>query len=130
MARLPLVLSALLLGLAPGLASPSHRGAVRRTHSLVAHKAKVAPALQPADVYDADYPVDMAKLTPQELRYKAQADYAKAIAKLKKEAAEAEAARQAMEAELRDLEEAKRRAKTAAAEALEAKRELEKLRAE
>merc|ERR1719252_100129 len=39
----------------------------------------------------------MATLTPQELRYKAQANYAKAVAALKKEVAEAEAARIEME---------------------------------
>merc|ERR1719305_1676910 len=37
----------------------------------------------------------MATLTPQELRYKAQANYAKAVAALKKEVAEAEAASRA-----------------------------------
>merc|ERR1719213_1567006 len=64
----------------------------------------VAPALQPSDVYDADFPVDMAQKTPMELRYQAQADYAKAVQALKKEAAEAEAARKAIEAELAELE--------------------------
>merc|ERR1719198_2790021 len=69
-------------------------------------QTKAVPALQPADVYDADFPVDMATLTPQELRYKAQADYAKAVAKLKKEAAEAEAARKEMEKVLAEYKEA------------------------
>merc|ERR1719262_1728570 len=62
----------------------------------------------------------MATLTPQELRYKAQANYAKAVAALKKEAAEAEAARLEMEKLLKEYEaaaEAARRAK-ADAEAL------------
>merc|ERR1719428_2272639 len=62
----------------------------------------------------------MAQLTPQELRYKAQANYAKAVAALKKEAAEAEAARKEMEKLLKEYEaaaEAARRAK-ADAEAL------------
>merc|ERR1719375_2075363 len=62
----------------------------------------------------------MATLTPQELRYKAQANYAKAVAALKKEAAEAEAARKEMERLLKEYEaaaEAARRAK-ADAEAL------------
>merc|ERR1719324_1611 len=62
----------------------------------------------------------MATLTPQELRYKAQANYAKAVAALKKEGAEAEAARKEMEKLLKEYEaaaEAARRAK-ADAEAL------------
>merc|ERR1719460_3579984 len=62
----------------------------------------------------------MATLTPQELRYKAQANYAKAVAALKKEVAEAEAARIEMEKLLKEYEaaaEAARRAK-ADAEAL------------
>merc|ERR1719265_180532 len=62
----------------------------------------------------------MATLTPQELRYKAQANYAKAVAALKKEVAEAEAARKEMEKLLAEYEaaaEAARRAK-ADAEAL------------
>merc|ERR550537_1994616 len=85
-----------------------------------ASKAAAVPALQPADVYDADYPSDTATLTPQELRYKAQANYAKAVAQLKREAAEAEAARKEMERLLKEYEaaaEAARRAK-ADAEAL------------
>jgi len=77
-------------------------------------QAKAVPALQPADVFDSDFPVDMATLTPQELRYKAQANYAKAVAALKKEVAEAEAARIEMEKLLKEYEaaaEAARRAK-------------------
>merc|ERR1719375_1956912 len=84
------------------------------------NKAAAVPALQPADVFDEDFPVDMATLTPQELRYKAQANYAKVVAALKKEAAEAEAARKEMERLLKEYEaaaEAARRAK-ADAEAL------------
>merc|ERR1719326_2732330 len=76
--------------------------------------ASAVPALQPADVSDSDFPVDMAGLTPQELRYKAQANYAKAVAALKKEVAEAEAARKEMEKLLADYEaaaEAARKAK-------------------
>jgi len=59
-------------------------------------KAGSVPALQPTEVYDADYPIDSVKQTPHELRYKAQANYARALAALKREAAEAEAARKAM----------------------------------
>merc|ERR1719359_1091952 len=77
--------------------------------------AGAVPNLQPADVFDADFPVDMAGRTPQELRYQAQADYARAIAALKREAAEAEAARLEMEKELKELIAAKEAA--AAAEA-------------
>lgn len=93
-------------------------------------RAGTAPALQPSEVYDVDYPVDMAKLTPEELRYRAQADYARAIAALKREAAEAEAAKKAMEAELQDLLRAKERARKAAEEALRAKGDVDRLRAE
>merc|ERR1719174_1267427 len=57
----------------------------------------------------------MAGLTPQELRYRAQADYAKAVAALKREAAEAEAARIAMEKELKELIAAKEAAANAKA---------------
>merc|ERR1719185_53456 len=67
-------------------------------------ETKAVPALQPADVFDSDFPVDMATLTPQELRYKAQANYAKAVAALKKEVAEAEAARLEMEKLLKEYE--------------------------
>merc|ERR1719158_1389010 len=59
----------------------------------------------------------MATLTPQELRYKAQANYAKAVAALKKEAAEAEAARIEMEKELAELQAAKDAAANAKADA-------------
>merc|ERR1719364_674421 len=95
--------------------------------SFMVSTRRAAPALQPSEVYDKDYPVDMAKLTPEELRYKAQSDYAKAIAALKKEAAEADAAKKAMEAELQELIKAKERAKHAAEEALRAKESVEKL---
>merc|ERR1719214_572182 len=93
------------------------------TKAAAGAKVAAVPALQPADVFDADFPVDMAGLTPQELRYRAQADYAKAVAALKREAAEAEAARLEMEKELKELIAAKEaaaaeaRAKAAAAEA-------------
>merc|ERR1719217_616734 len=79
------------------------------------------PNLQPANVYDQDFPVDMAQKTPQELRYQAQADYAKAINRLKAEAAEAEAARIEMEKQLKVLEDAKAAAAKAAADAKNAK---------
>merc|ERR1719299_332167 len=80
-------------------------------------KTAAVPALQPADVFDSDFPVDMATLTPQELRYKAQANYAKAVAALKKEAAEAEAARKEMEKLLREYEAAAEAARQAKADA-------------
>merc|ERR1719473_2525840 len=89
---------------------------------LLAQKARAAPALQPSEVYDKDYPVDMAKLTPEELRYKAQADYAKAIAALKKEAAEAEAAQREMEKALKDYQDAEAAARKAKLEAEDAQR--------
>merc|ERR1719271_369860 len=79
------------------------------------------PNLQPAAVYDQDFPVDMASKTPQELRYQAQADYARAINRLKEEAAQAEAARMEMEKQLKVLEAAKAAAEKAAAEAEKAK---------
>merc|ERR1719316_2165074 len=88
----------------------------------------VAPALQPSDVFDADFPVDMAEKTPMELRYQAQADYAKAIASLKKEAAEAEAARKEMEKQLAELQAAERAAADAAAAAERAAQEANKLK--
>merc|ERR550514_2568024 len=87
----------------------------------LANRQSAAPALQPGEVYDVDYPVDWASMTPQELRYRAQADYASAIAKLKKEAAEAEAAQREMERALKayqDAEEAAKKAKLQAEEAL------------
>jgi len=91
--------------------------------------AGATPALQPAAVYDSDYPVDMAQKTPQELRYQAQADYARAIQRLKAEAAEAEAARQEMEKQLQILEAAKVAAMKAEQEAARAKAEAEALKA-
>merc|ERR1719265_51746 len=69
----------------------------------------------------------MATLTPQELRYKAQANYAKAVAALKKEVAEAEAARKEMEKLLKEYEaaaEAARRAKADAEALLKQKNSL------
>merc|ERR1719377_218354 len=80
-------------------------------------KTAAVPALQPADVYDSDFPVDMATLIPQELRYKAQANYAKAVAALKKEVAEAEAARIEMEKLLKEYEAAAEAARKAKADA-------------
>merc|ERR1719326_1252741 len=91
--------------------------------------ASAVPALQPADVFDSDFPVDMAGLTPQELRYKAQANYAKAVAALKREAAEAEAARIAMEKELKELQAAKEAAANAEARAEQAAEDAARLRA-
>lgn len=91
--------------------------------------SKAVPALQPADVFDSDYPVDMASLTPQELRYKAQADYARAVAALRREAAEAEAARKIMEKELRELIAAKEAAANAKAAAEKAAKEAAALKA-
>merc|ERR1719335_612647 len=82
--------------------------------------ASVTPSLQHSEVYDADFPVDMAAKTPMELRYQAQADYAKAITSLKKEAAEAEAARKEMEKQLAELQAAERAAAEAAAAAASA----------
>jgi len=90
---------------------------------------KAVPALQPADVFDSDFPVDMAGLTPQELRYKAQANYAKAVAALKREAAEAEAARKVMEQELKELQAAKAAAANAKANAEKAAAEAAALKA-
>merc|ERR1719217_1217786 len=87
------------------------------------------PNLQPAVVYDQDYPVDMASKTPQELRYQAQADYARAINRLKAEAAEAEAARMEMEKQLKILEAAKAAALQAEKDAARAKAEAEALKA-
>merc|ERR1719359_17909 len=80
-------------------------------------ETKAVPALQPADVFDSDFPVDMATLTPQELRYKAQANYAKAVAALKKEVAEAEAARIETEKLLKEYEAAAEAARRAKADA-------------
>merc|ERR1719324_1214675 len=65
-------------------------------------------------------------MTPQELRYKAQADYAKAIASLKKEAAEAEAAQKEMEKALKDYQDAEAAAKKAKLEAEDALRNKDK----
>lgn len=93
-----------------------------------AASSKAAPALQPADVYDSDFPVDMAEKTPQELRYQAQSDYAKAILALKKEAAEAEAARKIMEKQLKELIAAKEAAAAAEKKAAAAARRAEALR--
>merc|ERR1719281_764183 len=59
----------------------------------------------------------MATLTPQELRYKAQANYAKAVAALKKEVAEAEAARIEMEKLLKEYQAAAEAARKAKADA-------------
>merc|ERR1719160_1801929 len=88
-----------------------------------------SPALQPAKVFDQDYPVDMAQKTPQELRYQAQADYARAIQRLKAEAAESEAARMEMEKQLKILEAAKAAAMKAEQDAARAKAEADALKA-
>merc|ERR1719159_701918 len=109
----------------PAAAGLPH-GRLPARENLLAQKARAAPALQPSEVYDKDYPVDMAKLTPEELRYKAQADYAKAIAKLKKEAAEAEAAQREMEKALKDYQDAMEAARKAKLEAEDALRNKDK----
>lgn len=115
----------MLLGIAllvvPGLALPQVRSG-----SLLKSTARVDPALQPTEVYDKDFPVDWAKLTPEELRYRAQADYANAIAKMKKEAAEAEAAQQEMEKSLASYQNAEQAAKNAKAEAEQALKNKQK----
>jgi len=83
-------------------------------------KVGSVPALQPSEVFDEDFPVDMVKLTPHELRYRAQADYAKALAMLKRERAEAEAAQKAMEQALKTYQQALAAAKNAKLAAEEA----------
>merc|ERR1719420_1344526 len=115
---------AALVALSPAAALP--KGGRQPTHSFLADKIKAAPALQPSEVYDKDYPLDMAKLTPEELRYKAQADYAKAIAVLKKEAAEAEAAQREMEKALKEYQDAEAAARKAKLEAEDALRNKDK----
>merc|ERR1719380_377661 len=95
----------------------------------VSANLSAVPNLQPAAVYDQDFPVDMASKTPQELRYQAQADYARAINRLKEEAAQAEAARMEMEKQLKVLEAAKAAAEKAAAEAEKAKADAAALKA-
>merc|ERR1719463_625910 len=55
-------------------------------------KAQTEPALQPADTYEEDYPIDNSHMTPTQLRYKAQADYASAVARMKEEEGETVAA--------------------------------------
>merc|ERR1719326_2660415 len=66
-------------------------------HAFLGNKAgaETVPALQPHDTYDEDYPIDNSQLTPSQLRYKAQANYAKAVAEMKEEQAEALAAKNA-----------------------------------
>lgn len=91
-------------------------------------KASVTPALQHSEVYDADFPVDMASKTPMELRYQAQADYAKAIQSLKREAAEAAAARKEMEKQLQELKAAEQAAANAKAAAERAARDAAALK--
>merc|ERR1719393_1074856 len=111
MVSFPLIASALCAAAAHPAPMAHPRG------SFMVSTRRAAPALQPSEVYDKDYPVDMAKLTPEELRYKAQADYAKAVAKLKKEAAEAEAARIEMEELLKEYKAAEAAAARSKAEA-------------
>merc|ERR1719454_365242 len=117
-------LAGLALLLVPAAAGLPHGRQPKE--GLLAQKARAAPALQPSEVYDKDYPVDMAKLTPEELRYKAQADYAKAIAVLKKEAAEAEAAQREMERALKEYQDAEAAARKAKLEAEDALRNKDK----
>merc|ERR1719487_2497653 len=71
-------------------------------HAFLGNKAKdgTVPALQPHDTYDEDFPIDNSQLTPSQLRYKAQANYAKAVAEMKEEEAEALAAKNVAEAAL------------------------------
>merc|ERR1719324_802310 len=115
---------------APGNLAPDAQSFMHAKVEVVSNATDGAvPNLQPADVFDADFPVDMAGRTPQELRYQAQADYARAIAALKREAAEAEAARLEMEKQLRELEAAKRAAADAKAAAEQAAREAAALKA-
>jgi len=88
-------------------------------------KVGSVPALQPSEVFDQDFPLDGVKLTPEELRYKAQADYARAIAMLKREKAEADAAEKAMRQALQNYKDslaAAKRAKQEAADALKNKK--------
>lgn len=140
MALLPVLVAAVptpkpqqALEAGPGLTHFMAKGQANKTvvgQTLQAEKAKVDPPLQTKEVYEEDYPVDMAKLTPDELRNVALSSYAKAISSLKKEAAEAEDAKKALQAQLQDLEASKVKAKAAADKALRAKQHVEKLRKE
>merc|ERR1719321_312209 len=97
--------------------------------ALLRSKSATVPALQPHDTYDEDFPITNRGLTPSQLRYKAQADYAKAVAEMKEEEAEAMAAKASAEAALekhkaavaaaKAAAEAKAAAKAAAARAAE-----------
>merc|ERR1719456_1351307 len=68
---------------------------------LLRTRSATSPALQPHDTFDEDYPIDNANLTPSQLRYKAQADYAKAVAAMKEEESEAIDAKALADAELK-----------------------------
>merc|ERR1719487_323220 len=86
-------------------------------HAFLGNNAKdgTVPALQPHDTYDEDFPIDNSQLTPSQLRYKAQANYAKAVAEMKEEEAEASAAKAAAAAALAKHKAAVDAAKNAAA---------------
>merc|ERR1719316_1386824 len=90
-------------------------------HAFLGNKAKdgTVPALQPHDTYDEDFPIDNSQLTPSQLRYKAQANYAKAVAEMKEEQAEALAAKNAA-AEALAKHKAAKAAAAQAAQAVEA----------
>merc|ERR1719502_1790363 len=91
---------AALCALSANAVTPSKVEAV--PHTFMSSKASSAtvPALQPHDTYDEDFPITNRGLTPSQLRYKAQADYAKAVAEMKEEEAEAMAAKRLAESEL------------------------------
>merc|ERR1719262_2138472 len=87
---------------------------------------ETVPALQPHDTYDEDFPIDNSQLTPSQLRYRAQANYAKAVAEMKEEQAEALAAKNAAEAALRKHKAAVVAAKNAAQAKINAKAAAER----
>merc|ERR1719218_134271 len=100
--------------------------AVTHNSFLTSVKGKTVPALQPHDTYDEDFPITNRGLTPSQLRYKAQADYAKAVAEMKEEEAEALAAKNAAEAALAKHKAAVKAAKEAAAAKAAAKAAAER----
>jgi len=119
MARVLFLLSMVSVAAALKLAEP-------HPDEFMSAKAGSVPALQPSEVFDEDFPVDMVKLTPHELRYKAQADYARAIAMLKRERAEAEAAQHEMELALKRYQDALAAAKRAKLQAEDALKNKDK----
>merc|ERR1719218_120684 len=94
--------------------------AVTHNSFLTSVKGKTVPALQPHDTYDEDFPITNRGLTPSQLRYKAQADYAKAVAEMKEEEAEALAAKNAAKAAAKAAAERAKKAVEAAKAGLEA----------